>query len=238
MTWPLAARPGIGRARRHERRPLTASGTSPGSRTRSRAIRRISSTRTSSIRTGTRCAYSDANLVAGAMAVPVYALTGNPIAAHNVVVFVALVLAFLATWQLVRRFTGDPWLALVPATGFAFSAFVSAHTAHIQLLMIFVVPVALLALPSVRRSAVDRAAAVGAGARDRARRAVVRAIRDHGGPRSSASARSGSRAGQASTAPLLDRASRWPPSSPARSSCPRSCRTSSSGASTGDSARG
>ena len=105
-------------------------------------------------------AYSDANLVAGAMAVPVYAVTGNPIAAHNFVVFAALVLAFLATWQLVRRFTGDPWLALVPATGFAFSAFVSAHTAHIQLLMIFVLPVALLALhrlveaPSWRRGVV------------------------------------------------------------------------------------
>jgi hypothetical protein len=105
-------------------------------------------------------AYSDANLVAGAMAVPVYLITGNPIAAHNLVVFDALVLAFLATWQLVRRFTGDPWLALVPATGFAFSAFVSAHTAHIQLLMLFVIPVALLAFhryveaPSWRRASV------------------------------------------------------------------------------------
>lgn len=105
-------------------------------------------------------AYSDANLVAGVMAIPVHVLTGNPIAAHNSVVFVALVLAFLAAWQLVRRFTSDPWLALGPATGFAFSAFVSAHTAHIQLLMVFVLPVALLAfhryveVPSIGRGAV------------------------------------------------------------------------------------
>ena len=34
-------------------------------------------------------AYSEANLVAGVMAAPVYALTGNPIAAHNVVVYVS-----------------------------------------------------------------------------------------------------------------------------------------------------
>jgi hypothetical protein len=90
-------------------------------------------------------AYSEANLVAGAMAAPVYAITRNPIAAHNVTVFVALVLAFLATWQLARRLTGRADTALAPAAAFAFSAFVSAHTAHIQLLMIFVLPVALVA---------------------------------------------------------------------------------------------
>lgn len=89
-------------------------------------------------------AYSEANLVAGAMAAPVYALTGNPILAHNVVVFVSLVLAFVLTWMLVRRLTGSPWAGVPPAAAFAFSAYVTAHMAHIQLLLVFVVPMVLI----------------------------------------------------------------------------------------------
>lgn len=104
-------------------------------------------------------AYSEANLVAGVMATPVYALTGNPILAHNVVVFVSLVLAFVLTWQLVRRLTGSPWAGVPPAAAFAFSAYVTAHMAHIQLLLVFVVPLVLLVWhwfedqPSPRRGA-------------------------------------------------------------------------------------
>ncbi len=94
--------------------------------------------------TGT-LAYSEANLVAGAIAAPVYALTHNPVLAHNVVVYVALVLAFVLTWGLVRRLTDSALAGLAPAAGFAFSAYSSAHTAHIQLLMVFVVPLVLLA---------------------------------------------------------------------------------------------
>ena len=67
--------------------------------------------------TGT-LAYSEANLVAGAMAAPVYAATRNPVLAHNVVVYVALVLAFVLTWSLVRRLTGSDWAGLAPAAGF------------------------------------------------------------------------------------------------------------------------
>jgi Dolichyl-phosphate-mannose-protein mannosyltransferase len=105
-------------------------------------------------------AYSEANLVAGVMAMPVYALTGNPILAHNVVVFLSLVLAFVLTWQLVRRLTGSPWAGVPPAAAFAFSAYVTAHMAHIQLLLVFVVPMVLLVWhwfeeqPSPQRGAV------------------------------------------------------------------------------------
>jgi hypothetical protein len=159
MTWPLAARPGsVARTDTNDGRyslwnvawVAHALTTDPANLFNANIFYPNKGT----------LAYSDANLVAGVMAVPVYVLTGNPIAAHNLVVFDALVLAFLATWQLVRRFTGDPWLAMVPATGYAFSAFVSAHTAHIQLLMLFVIPVALLAfhrfveVPSWRRAIV------------------------------------------------------------------------------------
>lgn len=104
--------------------------------------------------------YSETNLVAGAMAVPIYALTDNPIAAHNGVVFISLVLAFVLTWHLVRRLTGSSWAGVPPATAFAFSAYTSAHTAHVQLLLVFVLPLVLIAwhwfadAPSVRRGSV------------------------------------------------------------------------------------
>ncbi len=105
-------------------------------------------------------AYSEANIVAGAMAAPVYAITGNPIAAHNIVVYISLVLAFVLTWHLVRRLTGSPWAGVPPAAGFAFSAYVSAHTAHVQLLLVFVVPLVLIVwhrfaeAPGLRRGCV------------------------------------------------------------------------------------
>ena len=90
-------------------------------------------------------AYSEANLVAGVMAMPVYALTGNPVAAHNSVVYAALVLAFVSTWALVGRLTGDGAVGLVSAAAFSFAPFVAARTPHIQLLLVFVFPVVMLA---------------------------------------------------------------------------------------------
>lgn len=88
--------------------------------------------------------YSEPNLVAGILAVPVYAATGNPLAAHNVVVYVVLVLAFVCTWALVRRLTGSWTGALVAAATFAFAPYIAAKTAHIQLLMIWVFPLVFL----------------------------------------------------------------------------------------------
>ncbi|HYN08554.1 MAG TPA: hypothetical protein VES67_14320 [Vicinamibacterales bacterium] len=110
-------------------------------------------------RTGT-LAYSEANLVAGALAAPVYALTGNPLTAFNAVVFTILVLAFVSMWALVRRLSGSWTGALVAATAFAFAPYVAARTAHIQLLMVWVFPVVFLAFhrlvdaPGVARGAV------------------------------------------------------------------------------------
>jgi len=104
--------------------------------------------------------YSEANLVAGALAAPAYVLTRNPVAAHNVAVYIAFVLSFVAMWALVRRLTGAWATALVSATTFTFAPYVSARTAHVQLMMIFVFPVAFLALhrfvelPGIARGAV------------------------------------------------------------------------------------
>src|SRR6185503_21228911 len=49
--------------------------------------------------TGT-LAYSEANLVAGAIAAIPYAISRNPVVAYNVTVFTGMVLAFVCTWAL------------------------------------------------------------------------------------------------------------------------------------------
>lgn len=89
--------------------------------------------------------YSEANLAAGALAVPVYWATGNPFAAHNLVVVAAFLLAAVGMFSLVRYLTGDWRAALVPAICFAFCPHVYSHLHHIQLLMTAGLPFSLLA---------------------------------------------------------------------------------------------
>jgi hypothetical protein len=91
-------------------------------------------------------AYSEANLAAGLLAAPAYAVTRHPVAAYNVSIYAALTIGFVLTWWVGRRLV-DHWAPpLVGACGYTFSSFVSAHTAHIQLLMIFAVPLGLWGL--------------------------------------------------------------------------------------------
>jgi len=52
-------------------------------------------------------AYSENNLGAGAMAVPVYWATRNPYAAHNFSMLLAFILSATGTYYLVRYLTGD-----------------------------------------------------------------------------------------------------------------------------------
>ena len=113
--------------------------------------------------TGT-LAYSENNLGAGVLAIPVYWPTRNPYAAHNFVVL----LAFRA--QRDRHVlpgaipAGDRRAAAVSAIGFAFCPFVFAHTAHIQLLMTAGLPFSHAGVSSARRSARRRHAAAALGA--------------------------------------------------------------------------
>jgi hypothetical protein len=89
-------------------------------------------------------AYSELNLVAGLFGLPWYLATGSPLAALNGAVAVGLLLAFVCMWALVRRLTGSDPAGLVSAVAFTFCPYVSAHTAHIQLLMVFAFPLVLL----------------------------------------------------------------------------------------------
>jgi hypothetical protein len=90
-------------------------------------------------------AYSELNLAAGALAIPAWVATGNPFAAHNTVLLFAFAATAAATWLLARRLTGDGAAAATSAVLFAFCPYLFGHTAHIQLLMVGVIPLSLLA---------------------------------------------------------------------------------------------
>jgi hypothetical protein len=112
--------------------------------------------------TGT-LAYSEANLAAGALAVPVYWATGNPYAAHNSVVLMAFLLTAVGMYYLVRHLTHDRRGAVVSAICFAFCPFVFSHQPHIQLLMTAGLPFTMLAFHRlVERPSAGRGAVLGA----------------------------------------------------------------------------
>ena len=108
-------------------------------------------------------AYSENNLGAGALAVPVYWATRNPYAAHNFVLLLAFVLSTTGAYYLVRHLTGDRRAASISVISFGFCPFVFAHTAHIQLLMTAGLPFSLLAFHRlVERPTAGRGAHLGA----------------------------------------------------------------------------
>jgi len=90
-------------------------------------------------------AFSEANIGAGTLAVPVWAATHNALAAHNSVVLVAFAASVVFTWLLARRLTGDGGASATAAVLFAFCPYLFAHTAHIQLLMVAGIPLCMLA---------------------------------------------------------------------------------------------
>lgn len=82
-------------------------------------------------------AYSEANIVAGVVATPIYLVTGNPIASYNAVVLLAFAAAALSAFLLVRVLGGSRLGAAVAGLAYGFSPYMFAHLAHIQLLMTF-----------------------------------------------------------------------------------------------------
>jgi hypothetical protein len=90
-------------------------------------------------------AYSEANIGAGALAVPGYALTHDPYVAYNSAVLLMFVLSTLVTFSLVRRLTGSPGAAAVAGICFAFCPYVLSNTAEIQLMMTVGFPLTMIA---------------------------------------------------------------------------------------------
>jgi hypothetical protein len=102
--------------------------------------------------------YSEANLIAGAIAVPVWLLTKNAVAACNSAIVASFVLSALCMFALVRHLTNRRSAAAFAAILFAFNSYVFSHLPHIQLLMTFGLPLSLLCMhwfveePSGRRA--------------------------------------------------------------------------------------
>jgi hypothetical protein len=80
------------------------------------------------------------------LGLPAYLLTGNPYATHNFSMLLGIGLAFVGAYALARYLTRDTAASIVAAIGFAFCPFLFARLAHIQLMMFFGLPIALLAL--------------------------------------------------------------------------------------------
>lgn len=89
-------------------------------------------------------AYSEANLVAGAVGAPVWWATKNPYATLNAVILFAFATAWLGMWLLVRHVTGSAAAAAVAGILYAFCPYVFAHTAHIQLMLTGGIPLSML----------------------------------------------------------------------------------------------
>jgi hypothetical protein len=95
--------------------------------------------------TGT-LAYSEANLVAGAIGVPAWLATHSPYATSNFTILVAFILAAVTMYGLVRYLTSSRPAAMFAAVSYAFSSYMFAHMGHIQLLMISGPALALLCM--------------------------------------------------------------------------------------------
>jgi len=106
--------------------------------------------------TGT-LAYSESNLLTGALGIPAWLLTKDVYATYNSVTLIGFMLSFICMYALARRLTGSRPGAAVAAIGFAFCPYVYARFPHIQLQMTFGMPLSLLAMhwlvdrPSWRR---------------------------------------------------------------------------------------
>jgi hypothetical protein len=107
-------------------------------------------------------AFSENNLAAGLLAVPVYWASKNPYLTLNVVFLLSMAFSFAGAYYLARHLTGDRRAAAVSGICFAFCPYIFARTSHIQLLITGGLPFALLAFHRVvERPGWPRAVALG-----------------------------------------------------------------------------
>ncbi len=95
-------------------------------------------------------AYSESNVVTGALGVPFHlASGGNPYATHNGAILTGLVLAFVFAWGFAETLGASTAAAAAFAVAFTYCPYLFARTAHIQLMMTFGLPLALQAFHRV-----------------------------------------------------------------------------------------
>jgi hypothetical protein len=85
-------------------------------------------------------------LAAYPLTTPIVWLTGNPIAAYDILLMACFVLNGVAMFALARELTDSNAGAFVAGLAFAFAPFQASHVAHVQMLMAFGMPLALLGL--------------------------------------------------------------------------------------------
>jgi hypothetical protein len=96
-------------------------------------------------------AYSELLLGNGLLALPITAVTGNPVLGFNVALLLSFVLSGLGTYLLVLRLTRSSGAGLVAGAIFAFSAYRMTNLAQAQLLTTQWMPFALLSLYELMR---------------------------------------------------------------------------------------
>jgi hypothetical protein len=97
----------------------------------------------------TTLAYSEANLLPGALGAPAWWLTSNPWLTHNVVELLAFATAFAGAWLLLLYVSGSRAAAAACAIVYAFCPYVMSHLSHIQLLWTGGIPLSLYLLHRV-----------------------------------------------------------------------------------------
>jgi hypothetical protein len=91
-------------------------------------------------------AFTEHLLATYPVASPIIWATGNAVLAHNVLQLGSFVLNGTATFALVRGLTRSTAAALVGGLAFAFSPYISVQLSHLQMLIAWGMPMALLAL--------------------------------------------------------------------------------------------
>ena len=94
----------------------------------------------------TTLAYSESNLLPGAIGVPVYWASRNPWLTLNVVMLVAFASAFVCAYLLLLYLTGNRGASAAGAVFYTFCPYVMSHLSHIQLLFTGGIPLSLLML--------------------------------------------------------------------------------------------
>ena len=107
-------------------------------------IRAASSTRTSSTPHHDTLAYSDAMLLPGVALAPLFWAGIHPVIIYNSALFAAFALSGHATFLLARRLTGSVAAAMVAGVIYAFAPYRFTHYMHLELQLVFWIPLALL----------------------------------------------------------------------------------------------
>ena len=104
-------------------------------------------------------AYTEPLLVPGVLGAPARWLGASPMLTYNLLLLAGLTLTGLALYRLIVAWTGDPWAGLIAGALLAFSTALLTRLAHLQVLHLYPLPLALLALDRLIRRGRTRDAA-------------------------------------------------------------------------------